>query len=425
VLTNTASTGPYRGAGRPEAAFVAERMMDAVAAELGLDPVDVRRRNFIPPDAFPYPTAGGVVFDSGQYERTMDVALQAVDYTSLRREQAERRARGELVGIGLATYVEVAGVGWESGRITLEPDGTVTAITGTSPHGQGLKTAFAQVIADELGVSFDKVRVLSGDTNQIDNGTGTFGSRSIMIGGSVLKLASGVVRERALKVAAALLETAPGDLELRDGRVTVRGAPTRSVSVAELIVAARQGTGLGDEEARELSEQMRFESSDGDTFPFGSAIAVVSIDRDTARLKLERLLLVDDCGRAINPLLVEGQLLGGAVQGVGEALLEHMLYDESGQLITASLMDYAAPRAADVPLLELRRTETPSPRNPLGAKGVGEAGTVGSPAAIANAVVDALRPLGISNVDVPVTTPQLWRLLHTHDASLESGQGSL
>jgi carbon-monoxide dehydrogenase large subunit len=411
VLTNTAATGPYRGAGRPEAAYVAERVMEAVAAELGLSQPEVRRRNFIPADAFPYPMVGGVIFDSGAYERTMDVALDQVGYEALLAEQAERRARGEIVGVGLATYVEVAGMGWESGRITLEPDGSVTAITGTSPHGQGLKTTFAQIIGDELGVDPDKVRVLSGDTEQIESGTGTFGSRSVMIGGSVLKLASVIVRERALRVASSLLEASPADLELREGRASVIGAPNRSVSVADLIVAAGQGTGLTDDEAHQLSEQTRFESKDGDTFPFGSAVAVVSIDRETAHLKLERLLIVDDCGRAINPLLVEGQLLGGAVQGIGEALLEAVLYDEGGQLITGSLMDYAAPRASDLPMLELRRTETPSPRNPLGAKGVGEAGTVGSPAAIANAVVDALRPLGITSVDLPITTSQLWQLL--------------
>jgi carbon-monoxide dehydrogenase large subunit len=411
VLTNTAPTGPYRGAGRPEAAFVAERLVDEIAAELDLDPVDVRRRNFIPPDAFPYTNAGGITYDSGNYAAALDLALAHADYDRLRAEQAARRGRGELVGIGLATYTEVAGGGFEGAQVEVLPDGSVQAHTGASAQGQGHQTTFAQIVADHLGVDPSVVRVIGGDTDAPMPGIGTFGSRSVVLGGSALANASDVVRQRALRVAATLLEAAPDDLELRAGRAFVRGAEQRSIDLGAVAAAATQGLGLAADEPHALREASRFTSTDGDTFPFGACVALVSVARETGQVSLERIVLVDDCGTVINPLLVDGQLAGGAAQGIGEALREAIVYSADGQLVTGSLLDYAVPRASDIPTLVLDRTITPSPRNPLGAKGVGEAGTVGTPAAIANAVIDALRPLGITNVDLPITAEQLWRLL--------------
>jgi aerobic carbon-monoxide dehydrogenase large subunit len=412
VFTNTLPSGPYRGAGRPEAAFVAERAADAVAAELGLDPAEVRRRNFILPEAFPYTTAGGVTYDSGDYGRALELALQRADYLGLRQRQAARRQRGEVVGIGLATYTEVAGGGFESGSVSLAPDGVVTAVTGVAFFGQGHQTSLGQIVADRLGVDPSVVRVVAADTDALAAGMGSFGSRSTVLGGSALAEAAGVVRDRALRAAAALLEAAPEDLELRDGRVAVRGAAERSIDLASVAAAVQAGVGLGPDEPRELGETVRFASAEGDTFPFGAIVAAVSIEPDTGRVILEGLVLVDDCGRAINPLLVDGQLTGGAAQGIGEALLELVVYGPDGQLLTGSLLDYAVPRADAIPSLELDRSETPSPRNPLGAKGVGESATVGTPAAIANAAVDALRSFGVRDVELPITTEQVWRLMH-------------
>jgi carbon-monoxide dehydrogenase large subunit len=405
VFTNTTPTGPYRGAGRPEAAFVAERAVDAVAAELGLDPIEVRRRNFIPPEAFPYASAGGVTYDSGDYARALDRALELADYAGLRREQATRRARGELVGVGLATYTEVAGGGFEMGTVSLGADGTVTAVTGSSPFGQGVQTVFAQIVADQFGVDPSKVRVVPADTDALPAGMGSFGSRSTALGGSALVQAARVVRDRALSAAAALLEVSPDDLELRDGTVGVRGVAERAVDLAEVSQAAG-----------ELRESVRFASTEGDTYPFGAIVACVSLEPETARVRIERLVLVDDCGRAINPMLVDGQLTGGAVQGLGETLLEQVVHGPDGQLLTGSLLDYAVPRAETVPRLELDRTETLTPRNPLGAKGVGESATVGTPCALANAVIDALRPLGLSEVELPLTPERLWRLINARPA---------
>lgn len=411
VVTNTTPTGPYRGAGRPEAAFVAERVVDEVAAILGLDPVEVRKRNFVPPDAFPYHNAGGAVYDSGNYVVALDRALELADYSSLRQRQVERRAQGELIGIGLSTYTEVAGGGWEDGQVTVEADGRVVVHTGSSAHGQGHRTTFSQIVADVLGVDPESVTLISNDTNSPIEGFGTFGSRSTVLGGNALYSAGRTVRERLLRVAAALLEVAPDDLDLHDGRVSVRGAEQRGLPFASVAEAAMQGVGLEADEPRELRVSTRFTSPDGETYPFGACVAMVAISPETGRVTLERLVLVDDCGRVINPLLVDGQLAGGIAQGIGESLLEQVVVSSDGQLMSGSLLDYAVPRALDVPHLELDRTETLSPRNALGVKGVGEAGTVGSPAAIANAVVDALRPLGINNVTMPVTANQVWNLM--------------
>jgi aerobic carbon-monoxide dehydrogenase large subunit len=290
-------------------------------------------------------------------------------------------------------------------------------VTGGSLFGQGLQTTFGQIVADRLGVDPAMVRLVAGDTDALPSGMGSFGSRSTMLGGGALAQAADAVRARALRAAAALLEAAPEDLELRHGRVLVRGAAGRSVDLARVVAAVHEGLGLAPDEPRELRETVRFVAPDGDTYPFGAIVAAVSVERDSGRVELERLVLVDDCGRAINPLLIEGQLAGGAAQGIGEALLELVAYGPDGQLVTGSLLDYAVPRAAAVPGLTFDRTETPSPRNPLGAKGVGESATVGTPAAVANAVVDALRPLGVRNVDLPITTEQVWRLISSRVGS--------
>jgi carbon-monoxide dehydrogenase large subunit len=380
--------------------------------------VEVRKRNFVPADAFPYRNAGGAVYDSGNYVGALDRALELANYPLLREQQAKRRASGELIGIGLSTYTEVAGGGWEDGQVAVEADGRVVAYTGSSAHGQGHRTTFSQIVADVLGVDPESVTLISSDTNSPIEGFGTFGSRSTVLGGNALFSAGRTVRERLLRVAAAQLEVAPDDLDLRDGRVSVRGAEQRSLPFAAVAAAAGAGVGLEPDEPRELLASTRFTSPDGETYPFGACVAAVAISPETGRITLERLVLVDDCGRVINPLLVDGQLAGGIAQGIGEAPLEQVVVSSEGQLLSGSLLDYAMPRALDVPHLELDRTETLSPRNALGVKGVGEAGTIGSPAAIANAIVDALRPLGITNVTMPVTSQQVWSLLQSAQAQI-------
>ena len=409
VFTNTVPTGPYRGAGRPEAAFVAERLMDAVAAELGLDPAEVRRRNFIRPEQFPYRTATGVVYDSGNYGAALDRALEVAGYSELRREQARARERGELLGIGLATYVELSAQGWESGAIRVEPSGRVTVLTGAVPHGQGHETAFAQLVADQLGVPIENVRVRYGDTAAVPVGIGTFGSRSAALAGSALVVAAERVKQKALQVAAHLLEAAPEDLVYEGGRVFVRGAPGRAVTLEQVARAAySRSPAPGIEPGLEATAYFH---APQESYSFGAYVAVVKVDPETGVVRLEKMVAVDDCGQVINPLLVEGQIHGGLAQGIGQALLERVAYDEGGQLLTGSLMDYALPRADDLPAFTVDKTETPTPNNPLGVKGVGEAGTIGAPPAVVNAVVDALAPLGIRHLDMPLTPENVRRAI--------------
>jgi carbon-monoxide dehydrogenase large subunit len=431
VYTNTAPVGPYRGAGRPEAAFVAERVIEEAARTLGLDPVEIRRRNFIRPDEFPYITPNGAVYDSGDYERAMDRALEIVGYEQVRERQRRARERGPhpqppppslgegaggggLLGIGLSTTIEVSAQGFESGRVEVEPDGTVVARTGSSSHGQGHETSFAQVVADQLQVPFEKVRIVHGDTAETPVGIGTFGSRSMTLGGGALAVSAEQVKKQALRVAASLLETSPADLVYAQGGVQVVGAPERRVGLAEIAQAARAGAGMADGQ-RGLSHENRFEPG-GDAVPFGTTIAVVRVDRETGRVALERLVAVDDCGTVINHLIVDGQIAGSLTQGVAQALYERVLYDDDGQLLTASLLDYAVPTAHMVPKYELDLTETPSPNNPLGAKGIGESGCVGAPPAVVNAVLDALAPLGITNLDMPLTSDKVWRAIRTAES---------
>jgi carbon-monoxide dehydrogenase large subunit len=412
VYTNTAPTGPYRGAGRPEAAFIAERVVEEVARTLGLDPLEARRRNFIRPDEFPYTTPNGAVYDSGDYEKALDRALEIVGYEELRAQQRTEREAGEgdgLLGIGVSTTVEVAGQGWESGRLEVEADGTVVARTGSSSHGQGHETSFAQVVADRLGVPFEKVRIVHGDTEAVPEGVGTFGSRSMTLGGGALTVSAEGIKEKAVQVAAALLETSPADLVYANGGVEVVGAADRRVELAEIAKAAERGVGLPPGE-RGLSHENRFEPP-GDNIPSGTTIAVVRVDRETGRISLERLVAVDDCGTVINPLIVDGQIMGGLAQGIGQALFERVVYDDDGQLLTASLLDYAVPTAHMVPEYELDLVATPSPNNPLGVKGVGESGCVSAPPAIVNAVLDALAPLGITHLDMPLTSDKIWQAI--------------
>ncbi|HEV2057361.1 MAG TPA: xanthine dehydrogenase family protein molybdopterin-binding subunit [Methylomirabilota bacterium] len=411
ALTTTTPVSAYRGAGRPEACFVIERLMDTAARAIGLDPAEIRRRNFIPAASFPFRTATGQVYDSGNYHLALERALAAADYTGLRSEQAGRRARGEIVGIGLASYVEPCALGWESGSIKVERSGRVTAITGSSAHGQGHETTFAQIVADHLGVTPDDVVVVHGDTRSGPEGFGTFGSRSVALGGSALQRVAVDVREKGRRIAARLLEAAVPDIIGVPGGFQVTGVPQRRVMWREVAVAAYAGghaLPAGDTPGLEATTYFQPET---EVWTFGAIVCAVRIEAETGRLIVERLVWVDDAGTIINPLLAEGQLHGSLAQGLGQALLEAIVYDGDGQLLTGTLMDYAIPRADDVPHVLIEKTCTPSPRNPLGAKGVGEAGCIGIPPAVVNAAVDALAPLGITHLDMPLTPARLWAAL--------------
>jgi aerobic carbon-monoxide dehydrogenase large subunit len=413
VLTTTGPTGPYRGAGRPEAAFVAERTIEEIGRKLGMDAVEIRRRNFIKPDQFPYTNGAGAIYDSGNYELALTRALELADYAGLRARQRELRsaaiAAGKpvpLFGIGVATTIEVSGQGQEFGSVEVQADGRIVARTGSSSHGQGHETSFAQVVADALGVPFDSVSVLHGDTDETPNGGGTGGSRSLVVGGGALKASSEAVKDKAVHLAAGLLEVSVEDLEYVNGGVEVAGVPDRRLTLSQ--IAASQPDGL--------RQDTNF-GGQGDAVPFGAAVAVVSIDRDTGRVTLERLIVVDDCGTVVNPLIVLGQVSGGLAQGVGEALYEQMVFSEDGQLLTGSLLEYAVPRADMLPDWELDLVNTPSPTNALGAKGVGESGCVSAPPAVVNAVLDALAPLGFDpltmRLDMPMTAEKVWRVIQT------------
>jgi carbon-monoxide dehydrogenase large subunit len=410
AYTTTPSTGPYRGAGRPEGIFMIERLVDEAARALGMDPAEIRRRNFVPREAFPYRTLTGTVYDSGDYRAALERALERCDYARLRAEQAEARARGEVVGLGLACYVEPAAFGWESGSVRVERTGAVTVVTGSSAHGQGHETTWAQIVADALGVEPAAVRVRHGDTQGAPQGIGTFGSRSTALGGSAVFRAAAEVRDQARRVAARLLEAAPGDVVLADGTFQVAGVPSRRATWAEVAEAAYRGVRLPPGETPGLEATVFFHAED-EAWSFGAVVATVAIDPETGQVRLTRCVWVDDAGTIVNPLLAEGQLRGSYTQGAGQALLEGLVYDEQGQLVTASLMEYAVPRLGDFPEPELDKTVTPSPRNPLGAKGLGEAGCIAVPPAVVNAVVDALAPFGCTHLDMPITAEKVWRIL--------------
>ena len=411
VYTNTAPTGPYRGSGRPVGVYVIERLMDEAARVTRLDPVEIRRRNFIPPDAFPHRTPFGVAYDSGSYARALDRVVELADYQRLRRDQAAARARGEIVGVGVAAYVESTNVlGWESGVVRVERSGKVTAVTGSSPHGQGHETTFAQIIADQLGVAHEDVIVRHGDTLGAPQAIGTFGSRSAGLGGNALAQAAAEVREKGRRLAARLLEASPDDLQLGRGGFQVKGVPEKVVGWDRVGEFAHRGMGLPPEEKPGLEATVFFRQ-DQPSWSFGAGLAVVRIDRDTGQARVERFVAVDDCGNAINPLLVDGQIVGGFAQGLGQTMLERIVYGEDGQLLTGTFMEYAIPRADDMPDLVVDRTVTPSPLNPLGVKGVGEGSACVAPPAIVNAVIDALAPFGVTHVDMPLTAEKLWRAI--------------
>jgi aerobic carbon-monoxide dehydrogenase large subunit len=401
VATTKAPSGPYRGAGRPEGAYYIERLMDLVAARLALDPADIRRRNFI--QTFPYEGATGLVYDSGDYPALLDRALRLSEYDRWRRDQARRKRNGgPPLGIGLSTWIETAGGGetWETASARLEPSGRVTAVTGSSPHGQGLATALGQILADALSLTPDEITVRHGDTDAIAEGVGTFASRSLSLGGSAMVRAGAELRERIVAAAARLLEAAPRDIVLERGRAGVRGVPKRALTFRE--IAARAGD--------PLEASAKFESERVMT-PSGAHVAVVEVDPDTGATRVLAYVAVNDCGRLVNPLLVEGQVHGSLAQGLAQALLEQVVYGDDGQPLTGSLLDYAAPTAADLPPLVSAMHETPSPLNPLGAKGIGESGTIGAPPAVVNAVHDALRPLGVQVLDMPLTPDRVWRAI--------------
>ena len=413
VFTNKVWSEPYRGAGRPEAAYFLERAVDRLAAELDLEPAEVRRRNFIPPESFPYVTRTGLTYDSGEYARALDALLSHVDYPELRAEQKRRRESpraGRLLGVGLSCYVEICGFGpWEHGTVSVGADGRVTVLSGTSPHGQGHATSWAQITADTLQVPMESVDVVFGDTAVVPKGIGTMGSRSAAVGGMAVLETSEAVRDGACEVAAHLLEAAPLDLRLDNGRFHVAGFPKRSVGWRE-VAAFAHSPDLPAELEGKLDTAREYRPK-GETYPFGAHAAVVEIDPETGEIAILRFVTVDDCGRVLNPLLVEGQVHGGIAQGLGQALWERAVYDEQGNLLTANLMEYAVPRADMLPRYETHRTETPTPLNALGVKGVGEAATIGSTPALVNAVVDALAPFGVTHVDTPLTPERIWALI--------------
>jgi len=413
ALTNTAPVSAYRGAGRPEACFVIERLMDTAARALALDPAEIRRRNLIPADQFPYRTITGQVYDSGDYPGALGRALAAADYPALRRAHEGRRQRGEVVGIGIVSYVEPCALGWESGSVKVERSGRVTAITGSSAHGQGHETTFAQVVADALGVTPEDVTVVHGDTRRGPEGFGTHGSRSTALGGGALVESAVMVRTKGRKIAAKLLEAGVEDVVAAPGGFHVVGAPQKKIGWREVASAAYAGgAALPSGESPGLEASSYFQP-EGEAWSSGAVVAAVSIERETGRLTVESLVWVDDAGTIINPLLAEGQLHGGLAQGIGQTLMEQIVYDEGAQLLTATLMDYAIPRADDVPAVTIEKMHTPSPRNPLGAKGLGEAGCIAIPPAIVNAVVDALVPFGVTHVDMPLTAEKLWRAMRS------------
>jgi aerobic carbon-monoxide dehydrogenase large subunit len=419
VFTNKTPTDAYRGAGRPEATYFVERAMDMLAAELKMDPAELRRRNFIKSNQFPYQTQMGAVYDSGDYDKALDAALKAANWEALKAERDQMRKDGRLVGLGLAFYVEVCGLGpssslptggWEHGQVTIERDGRITATTGASPHGQGNETTFAQMLADQFSVPIDHITILHGDTGVVKQGIGTFGSRSQAVAGTALHLAGGKVKQKMAQFAAAMLEASEADIVFENGTIGVKGAPAKSKPFAAIAAYAYVPVPLPAGMEPGLSDEAFFEPANN-TYPFGCHISMLEIDRETGEPKLLKLVAVDDAGNLINPLIVEGQIHGGLAQGIGQAMVEEAVYNDEGQLMTGSFMDYAMPRAGDFPRFELSSTVTPTPSNPLGAKGVGEAGTLGSTPCIVAAAVDALSGFGVKHIDMMLRPEKLWRII--------------
>lgn len=406
VFTNTTPTSAYRGAGRPEATYLIERMMDLLAVELGRDPAEVRKHNFIDREAFPYRNPAGTTYDSGDYATALDRLLAMADYPRLRREQAGARQAGRLHGIGMAAYVDIGGGGpADRSAVHLEMDGSLTVYTGSTPHGQGHETTWAQLAADEFGLPLERVRVRHGDTDHPAYAQGTWGSRSAATSGAAVLNGTRTLKRQVVGLAASALEAAEADLVVEDGRVFVRGVPSRALSLERLAAWA-----LSQGREAELQAREEFDAPDF-VFPFGAHLAVVEVDRDTGRVQILRYLAVDDCGVVINPMIVEGQVHGGTTQGIAQALFEEATFDPDGQLLAGNLTTYLVPTAPDVPHFELERTVTPTPRNPIGAKGIGESGTLAAPPTIVNAVMDALSPLGIRHLDMPLTPQKVWEAI--------------
>ncbi len=424
VFTNTTPTDAYRGAGRPEALFLLERSVDILARKLKMDPAELRRKNFIPPEKFPYPVALGLTYDSGNYITAFDKALDLAGYRALREEQARARKSGRIMGIGLSSYVELCGVGpsavvnstgfagglWGSSVVRVHPTGKVTVYTGAHPHGQGEETTFAQVVGQELGIPADDIDVVHGDTESVPMGMGTYGSRSTPVEGGSLALSARKIRDKARKIAAHLLEAREEDLEFTDGKFSVKGAPDKAKTIQEIAWAAYMGGNLpaGTEP---ILDSTTFYDPANFVFPFGTHVCVVDVDKDTGQISIRKYVAVDDCGPQINPMIVEGQIHGGVVQGLGQAMLEGAVYDENGTLLTDNFLEYLIPSSMEAPRMELGSTVTPSPHNPIGVKGVGETGTIASTQAYVNAVVDALSPYGVPDIEMPITPEKVWRVL--------------
>ncbi|MBI3049527.1 MAG: molybdopterin-dependent oxidoreductase [Acidobacteria bacterium] len=424
VYTTTTPVEAYRGAGRPEATYMLERLIELLADEIKVDPVEVRRRNLIPPFENGHAVVTGLTYDSGNYPGALDKALAQVGYDNLRQEQAAARAKGRYIGIGVSTYVEICGLGpsqvagavgfqgglWESAIVRFHPSGKVHVFVGISPHGQGEETTFAQIVADELGVAVTDVKIVHGDTDNTPMGWGTYGSRATAVGGAALAVTTRKIKEKARLLASHLLEAAVEDIEYAGGKFFVRGFPDRSKTIQDIALMANVAWNLpqGMEAGLEASS---FYDPPNFTYPFGAHIAVVEVDPETGHVELKRYVAADDCGHQINPMIVEGQVHGGVAQGIGQALWEQAVYDPNGQLLTGSLTDYAIPRADVLPDMEVLSTVTPSPHHPLGVKGIGEAGTIASTAAVYNAVIDALEPFGVRTLQMPLTPERIWRAI--------------
>jgi aerobic carbon-monoxide dehydrogenase large subunit len=430
VYTSSAPVDAYRGAGRPEASYLLERMVDIFARKIGMDPVEVRRKNFIPPDKFPFTTSTGLIYDSGNYEPALDRALQMLDYKAFRRQQEEARKQGRYLGVGVVSYIEICGLGpsqvagavgfggglYDSAVVRVYPTGVVRVYIGASPHGQGEETTFAQIVADEFGCPVENIEIVHGDTETTPQGWGTYGSRSTAVCGSAVKVAAQRVKEKAKKIAAHLMEANEQDIHWQDNAFQVRGSPGQGKSFAEVALMANVAWNMPAGVEPGLEASAFFDPSNF-VYPFGSHVCTVEVDPETGEVKILRYIAVDDCGPHINPMIVEGQIHGGVVQGLGEGLQEICVYDEAGQLITGTMMDYAVPKASQMPHIETDHTVTPSPVNPLGIKGCGEAGTIASAACLVNAVCDALAPLGITHIDKPLTPARVW-------AAMERARGS-
>ena len=429
VFTHTTPVDAYRGAGRPEATYVIERLVDLSARELGMDPLEIRRKNFIPPDKFPYQTPVALLYDSGNYAGALDKALEIFDYAAFRKEQADARKQGRYLGVGFSTYLEACGLApsqvagalgaqaglYESANVRVHPTGKVTVYTGSHSHGQGHETTFSQVVADELQVPIEDVEIVHGDTGQVPFGMGSYGSRSGPVGASAIFMSTQKIKEKAKKIAAHLLEANEKDVTYEGGKFFVRGTPDRSKSFFDVSLMAYLAHNLPKGLEPGL-EAISFFDPGNFVFPFGTHICVVEVERDTGYVHLKRYVAVDDLGRVINPMIVDGMVHGGIAQGVSQALWEHAEYDENGQLLTGSMMNYAMPKADELVNIELARTETPTPVNPLGVKGAGETGTIASTAAVANAVMDALSPFGIRHLDMPLTPGRIWEALKGREA---------